>query len=161
MVKRLTVVVFAYACEPGKGSEPEAGWLWSRMLASLFDVYVVTRPNNRDAIDRALMNTPERDHFKFIFVDPPAWIVALKRRIGVRPFYLVWQLSAYRRARRLRDSTPVHLVWHLTFANLWMGSAGAFLGIPFIFGPVGGGPTSPLRLIPSLGLRGASREILR
>ena len=37
------ILVFAYAREPDKGGEPEAGWVWARMLAKLADVTVLTR----------------------------------------------------------------------------------------------------------------------
>ena len=39
----LRILAFAYACEPGQGSEPEAGWAWSRMLAGLGETWVITR----------------------------------------------------------------------------------------------------------------------
>jgi hypothetical protein len=41
---------------------------WSRMLAQVADVWVVTRANNRDAIEEA----PRRaraDHLRFVYVD--------------------------------------------------------------------------------------------
>ena len=43
----MRVLVFAYACEPDQGSEPGAGWIWSRMLARIGEVWVITRENNR------------------------------------------------------------------------------------------------------------------
>jgi NAD(P)-dependent dehydrogenase (short-subunit alcohol dehydrogenase family) len=39
----LRILAFAYACEPGQGSEPGAGWAWSRMLARLGETWVITR----------------------------------------------------------------------------------------------------------------------
>ena len=43
----MRILVLAYACEPGTGSEPGTGWMWSRMLARFGDTTVVTRSNNR------------------------------------------------------------------------------------------------------------------
>ena len=40
----------AYACEPGKGSEPGVGWNWALQAAQFHEVWVVTRANNRAAI---------------------------------------------------------------------------------------------------------------
>jgi NAD(P)-dependent dehydrogenase (short-subunit alcohol dehydrogenase family) len=50
----LRIVAFAYACEPDSGSEPGVGWMWARMLAHLGETWVITRENNREAIEAAL-----------------------------------------------------------------------------------------------------------
>ena len=39
----LRILAFAYACEPGQGSEPGARWVWSRMMARLGETSVITR----------------------------------------------------------------------------------------------------------------------
>jgi NAD(P)-dependent dehydrogenase (short-subunit alcohol dehydrogenase family) len=50
----------AYACEPGKGSEPGIGWHWAVEIARLgHEVHIVTRSNNVDAIRAGLANIPE------------------------------------------------------------------------------------------------------
>ena len=54
MSKRLKVLISAYACEPGKGSEPEVGWQWALQMARHHDVTVLTRANNRQAIEPAI-----------------------------------------------------------------------------------------------------------
>jgi hypothetical protein len=43
VTRPLRILAFAYACEPGPGSEPGAGWAWSRMLARLGETWVITR----------------------------------------------------------------------------------------------------------------------
>ena len=55
---RLRVLLSAYACEPGKGSEPGVGWNWVKQLARHEDVWVLTRSNNRGAIEQALRSEP-------------------------------------------------------------------------------------------------------
>jgi len=46
------ILLSAYACEPGKGSEPEVGWMWATELtATGHAVWVITREANRDAIE--------------------------------------------------------------------------------------------------------------
>lgn len=152
----MRILVFAYACDPEHGSEPGVGWIWSRMLAHLGETWVVTRANNRVPIERALTTVPEREQLRFVYVDLPAWARFWKRgQRGVHLYYLLWQLAAVRRARRL-GSRRFDLVWHLTFANAWLGSLAPLVGGPFVYGPVGGGIAMPWRL-----LRGASgRAIL-
>jgi hypothetical protein len=39
----LRILPFAYACEPGQGSEQGAGCAWSRVLARPGETWVITR----------------------------------------------------------------------------------------------------------------------
>ena len=156
------IVLFAYACEPGEGSEPGAGWAWARMLSSFGEVWVVTRANNRTAIEGGIGELPERDRLRFVFVDLPRWASWWKRgRRGLHVYYLAWQVVALRAARKVHREFPVDLVWHVTLANAWLGSTAGFLGVPFVYGPVGGGVKVPFRLLPELGVRGAGFEAVR
>jgi glycosyltransferase involved in cell wall biosynthesis len=156
------IVAFAYACEPETGSEPGAGWMWARMLARIGDTWVVTRENNRDAIEDALSAAAERERLHFEYVDLPAWARFWKRgRRGVHLYYVIWQMAALRRARALDQEQRFDLVWHLTFANGWIGSTAALLGTRFVYGPIGGGVKTPWKLIPALGVRGSLQELLR
>jgi glycosyltransferase involved in cell wall biosynthesis len=156
------IVAFAYACEPETGSEPGAGWMWARMLARIGDTWVVTRENNRDAIEAALSAVAERERLHFEYVDLPAWARFWKRgRRGVHLYYVLWQMAALGRARALDQEQRFDLAWHLTFANGWIGSTAAFLGKRFVYGPIGGGVKTPWKLIPALGVRGSLQELLR
>jgi glycosyltransferase involved in cell wall biosynthesis len=158
----MRIVAFAYACEPESGAEPGAGWMWARMLARLGESWVVTRENNRDAIEAMLPAIAERDRLHFEYVDLPAWARFWKRGLrGVHAYYVLWQIAALRRARALNDEQRFDLAWHLTFANAWIGSAAALLGTRFVYGPIGGGVKTPWRLVPALGLRGSLQELLR
>jgi glycosyltransferase involved in cell wall biosynthesis len=156
------IILFAYACEPGEGSEPGAGWAWARMLSNLGEVWVVTRANNRTTIEAGIGELPERDRLRFIFVDLPRWARWWKRgRRGLHVYYLAWQVLALRAARRVHEEAPFDLAWHVTLANAWLGSTAGLLGVPFVYGPVGGGVKVPFRLLPELGVRGAGYEAVR
>jgi hypothetical protein len=155
------ILVFAYACDPEHGSEPGAGWVWSCMLAQLGEVWVVTRANNRAPIERALPDVPERERLHFVYVDLPGWARTWKRgQRGVHLYYLLWQLAAVRRVRRLRTHR-FDLVWHLTFANAWLGSLAPLVGGSFVLGPVGGGVAMPWRLLEGADIRATGRELAR
>ncbi len=158
----MSILVFAYACEPNRGSEPGAGWDWARLLATLDETCVITRANNAEVIERALPDLPERDRLSFVYVDLPPWAMFWKKGPrGARIYYLLWQLAALSTAKRLQRDRTFDLVWHLTLANLWMGSLAPLTGGTFVFGPAGGGAGAPLSLLPSLGIRGALYEIAR
>ena len=157
----MRIVVFAYACEPERGSEPGAGWVFARMVACLGETWVLTRTNHREAIERALPTTAERDRLHFVYVDLPEQIRARKRaRKGIPP-YVMWLFFAIRRARAMHRELRFDLAWHATFANAWIGSTASLLPVPFVFGPVGGAVKVPLRLAPALGPRGIFYEMVR
>jgi glycosyltransferase involved in cell wall biosynthesis len=158
----MRILAFAYACDPGKGSEPGAGWAWARMLAQLGETWVVTRANNREPIEAAIGTIPERDRLHFVYVDLPSWARVWKRgQRGIRLYYLLWQAAALRTARTLERECGFDLVWHVTLANAWLGSTAALVGPAFVYGPVGGGVSPPWRLLSVLGLRGAVYELTR
>lgn len=157
----MKILALAYACEPTKGSEPGVGWMWSRLLARLGETTVLTRSNNRALIESALPSTPEVDQLRFEYVDLPKWARFWKRgQRGVRLYYLLWQVAALRRARRLQRADGFDLVWHLTMANYWLGSVGGLVGPPFVFGPIGGGVRACLNM-RMVGFRGMLYEIAR
>jgi glycosyltransferase involved in cell wall biosynthesis len=132
------------------------------MLAEAADVWVVTRANNRAAIEAVIEDVPERDRLHFVYTDLPPWARFWKRgQRGVRLYYAVWQAAALSRSRSLMRQIDFDLVWHLTIANAWIGSLAPLIRRTFIYGPVGGGVGTPLRLLPSLGMRGAALSIFR
>jgi len=154
------VLMSAYACEPDKGSEPGAGWNWVLAAARNHDVWVMTRANNRDAIEASLARDPVPS-LRFEYLDLPAWARFWKRGPrGVRLYYLLWQALAGRRARQLHAQHRFDVVHHITFANVWLPALVWRAKAPFVLGPVGGGPRVPLGLYRILGLRGAARELL-
>lgn len=159
----MRILAFAYACEPGKGSEPGAGWELARMVArEIGETWVITRENNRQAIEDALASLPEADRLRFEYVDLPRSARFWKRgQRGVWLYYLLWMLAALRRGRQVTRTADFDLVWHLTLANAWLGTTAPFLGLPFVYGPVGGGVSVPFRLLPALGVRGAAHELAR
>ena len=131
------------------------------MLARLGETWVITRVNNRENIEAALPSLPPHERPHFVYVDLPAWARSWKRgQRGVRLYYLLWQMATVRRARQLQRNEPFDVVWHLTLANIWLGSLGPLVGSTFVYGPMGGGSASHYdpRIV---GLKGAGYEVLR
>lgn len=158
----MNILLSAYACEPGRGSEPGVGWRWAIELARLgHRVRVITRTNNREPIEAALTGCASGD-LQFIYYDLPAWARCWKRGArGVHLYYLLWQFGAFRVAKRLTRQTRFDRVHHITFGVFRHPSFMAFLGVPFVFGPVGGGESAPRALRQSFPLRGRVADFLR
>lgn len=157
----MKLLVSAYACEPGKGSEPAVGWNWVQALVRRgYEVHVITRSNNRENIEGALAS--QQPGLTFHYHDLSASARRWKhRRGGIYLYYLLWQWGAYRLAKRLHVRERFDRVHHVTFVSYRQPSFMGRLGIPFIFGPIGGGETMPHRLLRTLSLRGRTSEAIR
>ncbi len=159
---RLKVLIIAYACEPGRGSEPGTGWNMAMGLAALHEVTVATRANNRAAIERVL-----KDHRgpspTFLYVDPPPWVLRLKKSgvLPVQVFYACWQWQLARVLRQADDG-GYDILHQLTF-NSFEVPPFAFLKSRAVkvWGPVGGGQTVSLGLLAAFSRVGAVKEWLR
>ena len=157
----MKILMSAYACEPDKGSEPAVGWNWALQAARSHEVWVLTRANNREAIERSgIVNDVPNLHF--VYHDLPAWVQGLKRKTGrLRPYYLLWQLTALPKARRLHREVTFDVGHHVTFVSARYPSFLSCMAVPYVWGPVAGGDRASLRFSRSLGLRGTLTEIVR
>lgn len=158
----MKILLSAYSCEPNKGSEPGVGWHWALELADLgHDVWVITRANNQPSIEQALSTAP-RNNLHFVYYDLPVWMRALKKRPGgVYVYYLCWQWGIYQVSKSLIQQIDFDWVHHITFGVFRQPSFLAFLGIPFILGPLGGGERAPYALRHSFQLRSHILDLLR
>jgi len=161
MPRRLKILISAYACEPEKGSEPGIGWNWVKQIARFHEVWVVTRTTNRVNIEQALAREPMAN-VHWVYFDLPRWLRFWKKgQRGVQLYYYLWQIGVYFLGRRLQRRMGFDLVHHVTFVKYWMPSFLAFLPVPFIWGPVGGGESTPRTFWWALSSRGKVYEILR
>jgi len=143
------VVVAAYACEPGKGSEPGVGWHVCQAISRTHKAWVITKDNNREPIEQALSAHPNAN-LHFSYVGLPRWLTFWKKGPrGVRLYYYLWQFAAWRAARRLGRRVDFDLAHHVTFVNDWMFSFLGLLPYPFVWGPIGSNPKIPASLAPS------------
>jgi glycosyltransferase involved in cell wall biosynthesis len=156
----IRVLVSAYACEPGKGSEPGVGWNVARELSSRVSLCVITRANNREAIEAS--NEEWIGRVRWIYWDPPAWLTFWKKGgRGVQLFYMIWQYGVKAVAREALAQHDFDIIHHLTFGKYWIPSRLAGLPRPFVFGPVGGGERTPDGLAERISSRGHLAEIAK
>lgn len=156
----------AYACEPGRGSEPGAGWSWACAAAQDHDVWVLTHATNQPAVCAELAADPGlAARLHPVFLRAPRWASPLRRRGPARfLYYLVWQLvTCPRAAHRLHAEVQFDVVHHVTYAADWAPAGVSRLrGVPFVWGPVGGSSSiGRPTLWRRLGWRGAVVDVLR
>jgi Glycosyltransferase len=150
MSQRLKVLISAYACEPGKGSEPEVGWQWALQMARFHDVTVLTRANNRAAIEAGLQKLQGQQPLpQFVYHDLNSFFVTAKRRLKfIKLYYLLWQTSARKVVAKLHAANRFDLLHHVTFAAYRYPTAIWGHGVPCIWGPIGGAESIPAPLLP-------------
>jgi len=151
------VLVSAFACSPYRGSEPGVGWGWVKAISEYHDLWVLTGRQFEGEIEQELTLRPklrERIHFQFIArkrwlllekIWPPAYLWT----------YQLWQKEAYRLAVQLHREIGFDLVHQLTYVGFRVPGYLWQLGVPFVWGPIGGLENTPWRLLPMMGLRGA------
>ncbi|MBV8887331.1 MAG: glycosyltransferase family 4 protein [Chroococcidiopsidaceae cyanobacterium CP_BM_RX_35] len=141
----MKVLISAYSCEPGKGSERGVGWNVAREVAKYHYVWVLTRPDeSRDAIEAELARNPT-PNLNFVYFTLPFWRDSLRwGQFGAMQIhYYLWQIQAYFVASQLHHQIGFDLVHHVTFVKYSSPSFLSLLPIPFIWGSVGGGESTP------------------
>ena len=157
----LNILISAYACRPGEGSEPGVGWNTIKEVAKYHNVWVLTRQNNRPTIEAQLNQNPIIK-LQVIYCEPPSWLrpLHLKKKLVYLHYYL-WQIAAYLVAKKLQETINFHIVHHVTYVRHSTPSFLALLPIPFLWGPVGGGESAPKAFWKDFGWRGIMYEIMR
>ncbi len=146
-----TVLVSAYSCCPGRGSEPRCGWNYVLQYAQRFErVILVTSIEDWRTVERELGRLGV-ENVKIVAVALPFGQEKLRTSPvgGIHLHYLLWQRKARRAIDALTD--PIDLAHHVTYGSLQFGSALHNLDCPIFFGPVGGGQTTHPVFLPLMG----------
>lgn len=150
----LHVLLSAYACLPNAGTEPGNGWNWATQLAERgIRVHVLTVTEGREAIEAYRARHPQ-PLVSFSYVPVPQFF---RHTTGMH--YAMWQWLAVRVARALHRSVPFDLVHHVTYSSIHVPTQLWRLGLPTIFGPVGGGQVTPATLLPAFGAHQRSERL--
>ncbi len=154
------IIVLAYACSPKGGSEHGAGWGVVTALMEFCDVTVITGSRHMDEIDEWTRDHPHSPA-RFVEVsDRRAGPMFRWHRIPEVLHYLAWLHKARKRAQELVAEHHYDVAVHATFSAVWLPTPMVHLGIPSVWGPVGGGVITPRPLRRLLGLAGSAQELL-
>lgn len=160
----MKVLLSAFACIPGRGSEPGLGWNISRELAKHHEVWLLTQGKHRPAIERELARNPV-PNLHLAYYELPYLVRRWDHEPGggwsKQVYYHLWQVGSYRAALALHRRVGFDLARHVTFAVYWKPSLLAALPVPFVWGPVGGGESTPRGFDRDFGLRARAYEATR
>jgi glycosyltransferase involved in cell wall biosynthesis len=152
----MRILLIAYACAPGEGSEPGIGWNVAETLSHSHEVHVLTRSKNRTEIERH----QSQAHWHYFDTIGKR----LKRHLpfGIQAYHYLWQIRARHEVKRIIAALgPFDYAQHLTLGSLRYPSAASVAGVPVVIGPVGGGEMPPFWLWRHLGFVGLIHEGLR
>jgi len=158
------VLISAFSVNPTGSSEQGVGWNWAVQASRHHEVWVLTNTAPEDAVAQELQARPNPNlHFVFHRGPREHALRSLGRKFHLfyYPAYLSWQASAIGAARKLHAEVGFDVTQHLTWASCRFPSALAWLDVPFIWGPIGGGEVAPRSAYTSLGLRPAFGEVAR
>ena len=156
----MRVLVAAYCCAPGSGSEQAFGWWWVTTCAHTHEVIVLTPSAQRAAIEDAAGSIPPR--LRFEYVDGPRRVSSSGSSYRFeRIQQYAWSLRAIRRARAIARDVRPDVAQQVTTGTWRVPSPLAFTGVPYVLGPLAGSEHVPPRLFSSLTPRGYAREKLR
>lgn len=156
-----TILVSAYGCEPGLGSEQGVGWNWVLQMAKNNNVHVITRANNRKNIERHIPKEVV-GNITFHYYDTSSLFRRLKKRAkGLYLYYFFWQIGIIYLAKAIIKKYNPDYTIHLTFGSMWMPTFLHYFKTPFIWGPIGGGDCEPTSFVNSLPLRQRIQAYIR
>lgn len=155
----MKILLSAFAFAPNVGSEPGVGWRWAAELGKHHEVTVVTDVTRRPLVEADGVQLPPSVHVVYF---RPAWLRTMPLNSATAPLlYTLWQFGLLGFARKLQHEHAFDLAIHCTYGVFRHPSFLGYLGIPFVFGPVGGGEDAPLALKRSIRGREKIKELLR
>ena len=154
----LSILINAYACSPGMGSEPGMAWNWCVNLAKHCELHIITEGEFRDKIEAALKTLPQGKNMHFYYNPVSDKIRRMCWNQGDWRFYKYykkWQWKTYEMAMDICRHTHIDILHQLNMIGfrepgyLWK-----IEGIPFVWGPIGG-----LKQFPEAYLKGAELKM--
>lgn len=159
----MKVLISAYSCEPGRGSERGVGWNVAYEVAKRHEVWVLTRPDESQAAIEAELAAHPNPNLHFVYFTLPFWqdSMRLGQSGAMQLHYYLWQIQAYFVAKSLHQEVGFDIAHHVTFVKYSAPSLLSLLPIPFVWGSVGGGESAPPKFWKDFSLRARCYEIAR
>lgn len=153
----LSILINAYACSPGMGSEPGMAWNWCMNLAKYCKLHIITEGEFRNRIEAVLPTLPQGKNMHFYYNPVSEDIRRKCWNQGDWRFYKYykrWQWRTYEIAQEIISNTHIDVLHQLNMIGfrepgyLWK-----IEGVPLVWGPIGGLKQFPLAYVQGGGLR--------
>ena len=139
----MKILINAYACSPGMGSEPGMAWNWVSNLAKFCELYIITEGEFREKIEAVVPTLEQGKNMHFYYNPVSEEIRKMCWNQGDWRFYKYyreWQWKTYLMAKDICSSEHIDVLHQLNMIGfrepgyLWKLSKEN--GVPFVWGPV-------------------------
>lgn len=155
----MKILISAFALAPNVGSEGGVSWHWASELAKNNQVTIITDASRRLLIEETCISPPKN---VTIIYFRPYWLRGITLNSSTSQLlYTAWQFFLFPCAHRLHRRHHFDLAIHLSYSVFRHPCFLGYLGIPFVFGPLGGGEDAPWSLKKSIRGREKLKELLR
>ncbi len=145
----MNILLSAYSVNPYMGSEDAVGWNWTTTLSKKLPdstIYLLTKKFNAEDAEKGIKEFG-LSNVKLVIVDVPNCLNWFREKHSAfhHMYYVMWQKCAYRWAK----NCGIHfdIVHHVSMGNYRItGHMYKLENTYSIFGPVGGGQTTPKAL---------------
>ena len=145
----MNILLSAYSINPYKGSEDAVGWNWALTLSRKLPdstIYILTRTYNEIATKKGIKEYGLQN-VKLVIVEVPKALDWFREKHSAfhHAYYILWQKVAYNWAKK--SGIKFDIIHHVSMGNYRIcGDMYKFKNAHTIFGPVGGGQTTPASL---------------
>ncbi len=154
----LSILINAYACSPGMGSEPGMAWNWCANLANYCELHIITEGEFRDRIEAVVPTLPQGRNMHFYYNPVSDEVRRMCWNQGDWRFYKHykgWQKKTYLMAKEICSREKIDILHQLNMIGFrepgYLWKLAEEVNKPFVWGPIGG-----LKQFPVAYLRGAS-----
>ena len=156
----MKVLINAYACSPGMGSEPGMAWNWVVNLAKFCELYIITEGEFREKIEAVVPTLEQGGNMHFYYNPVSDEIRKMCWNQGDWRFYKYyrqWQWKTYLIAKDICEKERIDVLHQLNMIGfrepgyLWKLSKEN--GVPFVWGPIGGLKQFPTAYLKEAGLK--------
>lgn len=139
----MKILINAYACSPGMGSEPGMAWNWCVNLARYCELHIITEGEFSDKIEQVVPTLPQGGNMHFYYNPVSDKVRRMCWNQGDWRFYKYyrrWQWKTYLMAREICNWEHIDILHQLNMIGfrepgyLWKLSEEK--DIPFVWGPV-------------------------
>ena len=138
----MKVLINAYACSPGMGSEPGMAWNWVKNLAKFCELHIITEGEFREKIEAVVPTLEQGGNMHFYYNPVSDEIRKMCWNQGDWRFYKYyrqWQWKTYLMAKDICEKERIDVLHQLNMIGfrepgyLWKLSKEN--GVPFVWGP--------------------------
>lgn len=156
----MKILINAYACSPGMGSEPGMAWNWVSNLAKFCELHIITEGEFREKIESVVPTLEQGGNMHFYYNPVSEEIRKMCWNQGDWRFYKYyreWQWKTYLMAKDICSKEQIDILHQLNMIGfrepgyLWKLSKEN--GVPFVWGPIGGLKQFPLAYLQGADLK--------